>query len=187
MPGHGGGYFARRSPRGARTRDPGVRARHPQGDRQRQRHGTNQLRSLALGPWAARLALQRAPQARAERLHRELQQQTSRRMPQRARLPHARRGARNDRGMASRLQSLAAARQSRRLDADRVGGAKRTGSAKARRGPTNRRTLLMIGWKLGSRPAAISAVEDATERANSESESPQNPPQSEHEERAVLN
>jgi integrase len=38
-----------------------------------------------------------------------------------------------------------------------------------------------------TKQAAISAVEDATARANSESESPQNPPQSEHEERTVLN
>ncbi len=130
----------------------GVRAQHSQGDRQRQRHGTNQLRSLALGHWSSRLALHRARQAGAECLHRELQQQTSRRMPQRARLPHARRGARNDRGMESRLQSHVTARQSRRLDADRVPDAKKTGNATTRRGPNNRRTLLMIGGELGSRP-----------------------------------
>ena len=68
---------------------------------------------------------------------------------------HARRGARNDRGMASRLQSFATAWQSRRLDADRVRGAKKTGNATARRGPHNRRTLLMIGGKLGSGPRPI--------------------------------
>jgi hypothetical protein len=109
-------------------------------------------RDLALGHCSSRLALHRAGQAYVERLHRELQRSPARRMPQRARLPHARRGARNDRGMASRLQSPATARQSRRLDAGRVRGAKKTGNATARRGPNNRRTLLMIGGKLGSRP-----------------------------------
>src|SRR5271170_4779702 len=38
-----------------------------------------------------------------------------------------------------------------------------------------------------TKQAAISAVEDAAARAISESGSPQNPPQSEHEERPVLN
>ena len=38
-----------------------------------------------------------------------------------------------------------------------------------------------------AKQAAISALEDAAEKANSESESPQNPPQSEHEEQSVLN
>jgi integrase len=38
-----------------------------------------------------------------------------------------------------------------------------------------------------TKQAAISAVEDAAERANSKSGSPQNPPQSEHEEQPVLN
>ena len=60
--------------RGARTRAAEARAQHSQGDRQRQWHGTNQLRGLALGHWSSRLALHRAGQARAERLHRELQQ-----------------------------------------------------------------------------------------------------------------
>jgi transposase len=38
-----------------------------------------------------------------------------------------------------------------------------------------------------AKQAAISALEDAAGRASSETESPQNPPQSEHEERTVVN
>jgi hypothetical protein len=64
-------------------------------------------------------------------------------------------GASDHRGVASRLQSPPATLEPRRLDAQRVRDAERTGNATAPGGRINRRTLLMIGGKLRSRPDTV--------------------------------
>ena len=67
-----------------------------------------ELTSGAVLRWATRrvgVALHRARQAGAERIHRIVQQQVARRVPQRVRVHQPRRSARDHRGVAARLQS----------------------------------------------------------------------------------
>ena len=76
----------------------------------------------ALGNQEAGVALHRAGQAGAERLHRIVQQQAARRMLERVRVFELARSARDHRGMAERLQRSATALESRSADAERVRG-----------------------------------------------------------------
>ena len=76
MPGAGGRHLDRRASGRARTRRHHRLARQAGDDRQRQRHRADLQRHPGMGRRAqGRLALHRARQAAAERLHRELQRQ----------------------------------------------------------------------------------------------------------------
>ena len=87
-------------------------------DRQRQRHRADLERHPRLGGRdRRRLALHRARQAAAERLHRELQRPAARRAAQRDAVPLAAARARRAGGLAARLQRGAAAFQARLDDA----------------------------------------------------------------------
>ncbi len=77
-------------------------------------------RAIALVDRATGVALHRTRQAGAQRFRRIVQQPAAGRVPQRARFPHARRGARDHRSVALRLQSPATTQQSRRIDTNRV-------------------------------------------------------------------
>ena len=112
-----------------------------------------ELTSGAVLRWATRRvawALHRTGQAGAERLHRIIQQQAPRRVPERIRILDPGGSTDDHRGLASGLQPSTTTLESRCDDAERVRSDQTGANDTAPRDRNNWRTLLIDGRKMGS-------------------------------------